>query len=298
MIKTKKDRLKAIGVILPSIAAVFIFVYGFIIWSLRTSLSAWDGIMPDFTFVGLKNYIEVFTSERFRIDIWNTFFFTFFFLVLSICTGLLLAFLLDSKIKGEGVFRNLFLFPMAISFVVTGVVWRWVFNPTVGINVLLQSIGLSWAKWGWYTDPSMYLNFHPALVPVVIAASWQLSGYTMAMYLAGLRGIPEQLIEAATIDGATFFQTFRYIILPLLKPITLSAMIVLGHISLKIFDLVYTMTGKGPAFATDMPAIYMFETTFRGNHYAKGSVISIVMLLMVAIVIVPYLFSTFRKEKS
>lgn len=298
MIKTKKDRLKAIGIIIPSVAAVFIFVYGFILWSLRASFSAWDGIMPDFTFVGLKNYFEVFTSARFRIDIWNTFFFTFFFLALTICAGLFLALLLDSKIKGEGVFRNLFLFPMAISFVVTGVVWRWVFNPTVGINVLLQSIGLGWAKWGWYTDPSMYLNFHPALIPVFIAASWQLSGYTMAMYLAGLRGIPEQLIEAATIDGATFFQTIRYIILPLLKPITLSAMIVLGHISLKIFDLVYTMTGKGPAFATDMPAIYMFETTFRGNHYAQGSVISIIMLLMVAIVIVPYLFSTFRKEKA
>lgn len=297
MTHTKKDLTKAFLVVLPSIIALFIFVYFFILWSLRVSFSAWDGIMPNFDFIGIKNYIEVFTTERFQIDLWNTFFFTFFFLILTISGGLTLALIVDSNIKGEGIFRTIFMFPMALSFVVTGIVWRWIFNPKVGINAILQSLGFEWANWGWYTDPSSYLNFHVALIPVFLAASWQLTGYTMAMYLAGLRGIPEEIREAARVDGATNFQILWHIILPMLKPITLSAMIVLGHISLKIFDLVYAMTGKGPGFATDVPGIFMFETTFRGNHYAKGAVISTIMLIMVAVVIIPYLYSTFRKEK-
>ncbi|RKX77425.1 MAG: sugar ABC transporter permease [Spirochaetes bacterium] len=296
MIKSRGDLLRAFFVVLPSIAAVGIFIYGFIGWSLRASFSAWDGIIPDFTFVGFKNYLEVFSNVRFQKDLWNTLYFTFFFLLLSICWGLLLAWLLDRKVKGEALLRNIFLFPMSISFVVTGVVWRWIFNPTVGVNALLKLLGFSGANWGWYTDPTSVLKFHLALIPVILAASWQLTGYTMAMFLAGLRGIPEDLIDHARIDGASELYIFRRIILPLLKPITLSAMIVLGHFSLKIFDLIYTMTGKGPAFATDVPAIFMFETTFRGNHYAEGAVISIVMLLLVAVVIVPYLYSTFRKE--
>ncbi len=297
MIRTRGDTLKAVAVIAPSFAAILVFVYGFILWTLRTSLSRWDGILPDFTFVGLANYAALFATERFQIDMRNTLFFTVAFLAVTICGGLALALLIDSRIKAEGLFRSVFLFPMAISFVVTGVVWRWIFNPRVGVNALLARLGLN-AQWGWYTDPSAYGGFHVALIPVVIAASWQLSGYTMAMFLAGLRGIPEELLEASRIDGAGAAGTFWYVVLPLLRPITLSAMIVLGHISLKIFDLVYTMTGSGPAFATDVPAIYMFETTFRGNHYSRGAVISMVMLLLVAIVIVPYLLSTFRREKG
>lgn len=298
MTHSKRERIKAFLIVLPSVIALLIFVYGFILWSARASVSAWDGIVPDFTFVGLKNYIGVLSTKRFQIDLWNTLFFTLFFLGLSVFLGLFLAMLVDKKVKGEALFRNIFLFPMAISFVVTGVVWRWIFNPTVGINALLKAVGFRQANWGWYTDPSSILNFHVALIPVIIAAVWQLTGYTMAMFLAGLRGIPNEVLEAAKIDGANGFQTFWRIVMPLLRPITLSAMIVLGHISLKIFDLVYTMTGKGPAFATDMPGIYMFETTFRGNHFAEGAVISMFMLFMVAVVIVPYLYSTFKKERE
>jgi len=116
------------------------------------------------------------------------------------------------------------------------------------------------------------------------------------MYLAGLRGIPEEIREAARVDGASEISIYRRIILPMLQPITLSALIVLGHISLKIFDLVYSMTGKGPAFVTDMPGIFMFETTFQGNHYSQGAAISMIMLLMIAVVIIPYLIYSFRRE--
>jgi glucose/mannose transport system permease protein len=240
--------------------------------------------------------------------------------------GLVLAVLLDQRIKGEAIFRNIFLFPMAISFIVTGVAWRWLLGPgtiqtgSSGVNLLLEKVGLGFLRWGWFTDPTIwhitpesglgmflqqvglggltspYVGISLAMISVVIAATWQMSGYTMAMYLAGLRGIPEELREAARVDGANEFQIYRHIILPLLQPITLSAVIVLGHISLKIFDLVVSMTGPGPAFATDVPAFYMWDTTFRGNNFAEGAAIATILLVMVAILIVPYLIHTTRTE--
>jgi glucose/mannose transport system permease protein len=296
MIQSRKDMTKAFFVVLPSIVLVLIFVYLFIGWSLRVSLSQWDSAAPDFTFVGLKNYISIFSNTRFQYDLWNTLYFTILFLAITILAGLALALILERNIIGRGIFRNVFMFPLAISFVVTGVVWRWIFSPTVGVNSLLSAIGMKSLAWGWFTDPSRFLGFRPALIPVVIAASWQFSGYTMAVFIAGLNGIPREMIEASQIDGASGYQTFQYVKLPMLRPIILSAVIFLGHISLKIFDLVYTMTGAGPGFATDMPGIYMFDTTFRGSHYGEGSAVSIVMFLMIAVLIVPYLISTFRKE--
>jgi glucose/mannose transport system permease protein len=192
---------------------------------------------------------------------------------------------------------------MALSLVVTGTVWRWFFAPgtlpnnPAGINVLLGQLGLHNLQWGWFTVTDTIGPFNLALIPVIVAAIWQLSGYTMAMYLAGLRAIPESMDEAARVDGASPWQIFWKIKWPFLKPITLSAMIILGHISLKIFDLVYSMTGSGPKNVTDMPSIYMFEKTFRSNRYAEGSAIAVIMLLMVAVVIIPYLVSTLRKSE-
>ncbi len=303
-----RERWVGFFILLPSIILIAIFVYGFIAWTARVSLSAWDGVMPNYTWVGLANFQQLFDREiggvaaqRFNIGLWNTLFFTIFFLLLCVGIGLLLAILLDQKIKWEGVFRTVYLFPMALSFVVTGVLWQWIFAPGTaarprGVNALLDGLGLGALQWKWYTSTDSIGPFHLALIPVIVAASWQMIGYTMAMFLAGLRGIPEELREAARVDGATEMQVYRRIIMPMLSPITLSALIVLGHISLKIFDLVYTMTGKGPGFVTDVPGIFMFETTFQGNHFAQGAAISVIMLLMVALVIIPYLIFTFRRE--
>jgi glucose/mannose transport system permease protein len=307
MAPARRERWIAFLMILPSIILIAIFVYGFIGWTTTVSLSRWDGVEPDYTWVGLDNFKQLFTQEggvsakRFAIDLWNTLFFTVLFLAACVVFGLLLAILLDQNVKGEGIFRTIYLFPMSLSFVVTGVVWQWIFAPGTekrlrGVNALLHAVGLDALRWKWYTDTSSIGHFHVALIPVIIAASWQLVGYTMAMYLAGLRAIPDELREAARVDGASEVSLYRYIILPILRPITLSALIVLGHISLKIFDLVYTMTGKGPGFVTDMPGIFMFETTFQGNHYAQGAAISIVMLFMVALVVIPYLIFSLRRE--
>jgi len=320
MPRLNTDRLIAFLLIVPSILAVALFVYGFIGWTGYVSLVKWNTLLPDFTFVGFDNYARLFANERFQIDIRNTVGFTLLFITACLVLGFGLAVLLDQRIKGEGVFRSIFLFPMSISFIVTGVVWRWLLNPSTGVNLLVQALGFKDFKPGWYTDPTVW--FVPADSPVgqfltniglgvvasdkfglsmgvislVIAATWQMSGYTMAMYLAGLRGIPEELREAARIDGCSEWGVYRHIVLPMLQPITLSAVIILGHISLKIFDLVSAMTGPGPAFASDVPAYFMFDTTFRGNFFSQGASIAIVLLTLVAVLVVPYLVYSRRTE--
>jgi len=291
----QKDKLYSFLFILPSIILIAIFVYFFIFWTGFISLTDWNDIFPSFNIVELRNYIELFQNFRFQISMKNTLVFTALFLVSSLILGFLLAIFLDQKIRGENIFRNIYLFPMAISFVVTGVVWRWILNPgtinnPVGLNQILDKIGLSFLKSGWYTDPKIGIK------AVVIAAVWQMSGYVMAMYLAGIRGIPSELFEAAQVDGANMWQVYRYIVLPLLRPITLGAIIILGHISLKIFDLVVAMTGSGAGFSCDVPALFMYDTTFRGNHFAQGASIAIILLLMVGVLIIPYLRYSLKSE--
>jgi glucose/mannose transport system permease protein len=363
------DRLTAILVLIPSIIALAIFVYGFIAVTAYTSMTDAKLSTGIGEYTGFKNYEDLFVGlrhERFRTDVVNAVFFTVLFIVVCLGVGLLLAILLDQKIVGEGVFRTIYLFPMALSFIVTAVVWKWLFNPSQGINALPKYIGLqpgqfewfiskeqwfqfNWQDlgsylsvgivlvdivlvymlWRWYKNRNsstvayvvaalLFLNafllvqgpqqmtalkrpethgFNLALLALVIAAGWQMSGYTMAMYLAGLRGIPDDLREAARVDGASEWQVYRRVILPLLAPITLSAMIVLGHISLKIFDLVYGMGGGDNPYI-DMPGVNMFFTTFRGNSPGRGAAIAMILLIMVAFVIVPYLRSSLRAESE
>jgi glucose/mannose transport system permease protein len=290
------ERVVSILLITPAVIAIAVFVYGFIGFTAYASLSKWDKLLPDFTLVGLSNYQKLFAHQRFQIDLGNTVVFTVLFLISCLAIGFLLALLLDQRIRGEGIFRSIYLFPMSISFIVTGVVWRWLLNPgspelgSTGVNLLFDMAGLGFLKTGWYTDPKI------GIMAVAIAATWQMSGYTMAMYLAGLRAIPDELREAARVDGASEWQIVRRIILPLLQPVTLSAVIVLGHISLKIYDLIVSMTGPGIGFATDVPAYFMWDTTFRGNHFSRGAAIAIVLLIMVAVLIVPYLVYSIRTE--
>lgn len=294
--RLKRDKLMPILFIMPSVITVGVFVYGFISWTGFISFTKWNDVLPNYTLVGFENYRKLFANMRFQIDLRNTLVFTVIFVISCLVIGLLLAIFLDQNIKSEGIFRNLFLLPMAISFVVSGVIWHWLFNPgsiqlgNIGVNQLFEKLGLNFLTCGWYTDPKI------GIIAVAIAAIWQFSGYTMALYLAGLRGIPVELREASAIDGADKWQIFYYIIFPLLKPITFGAIIILGHISLKIFDLVVAMTGSGPAFSCDVPALFMYDTTFRGNHFAQGASIAIILLLLISLLIIPYLISTFRKE--
>jgi glucose/mannose transport system permease protein len=307
------DRIMPFIMIAPSVIAIGVFVYGFIVWTGIVSMSEWRGIVPDYTFAGLENYARIFSTARFQTNIRNTIVFTALFLSGCLGIGLLLAVLLDSRVKGEGIFRAIFLFPMALSFVVTGTVWQWLFAPgtpqdPTGLNLLLQRIGIpvfqSWSTVssvlpgeGWKPEGlNTTLGIPLAMIPVIVAATWQMSGFTMAMFLAGLRGISDEIKEAARVDGASEWQVFWHVLFPLLRPITLSAVIILGHISLKIFDLIMTQTGGGPGNATEVPGVYMYEITFKSNKYAEGAAAAIVMLLLVTVLIVPYLISNLRSE--
>ncbi|HIC93741.1 MAG TPA: sugar ABC transporter permease [Anaerolineae bacterium] len=290
------ERIIPILLILPSALAIAIFVYGFIGFTAFVSLSKWNKLLPDFSLAGLRNYQALLANPRFRIDMRNMVVFTALFLTSCLAIGFLLAVLLDQRIRGEGFFRTIYLYPMALSFIVTGVVWRWLLNPgsvemgSTGVNLLFEKLGLEFLKTGWYTDPKIGIK------AVVVAAVWQMSGYVMAMYLAGLRGIPEELREAALVDGASEFQVYRHVVIPLLRPITLGAVIILGHIALKIYDLVVAMTGPGIGFSCDVPAYFMWDTTFQSNRFAQGASIATILLAMVSVLIVPYLAYSLRRE--
>ena len=290
MTPSHKERWLSAAILAPSIACVLLFVYGFIGWSALISLKDWRGLAPTTGFVGLKQYSSLFDLGRFRQDMINTGVFTLLFLAGNLFLGLLIATLLDRRLRGQAFFRNLFMFPMSVSFVVTGTVWVWILNPNAGLNHVFAALGFHTENWGWITDPRM------ALFCVTMAAVWQMAGFTMAQYLAGLKGISDDIREAARIDGAGEAQIFRYILLPQLWPVTVGAVVILGHISLKIFDLIFVMTGGGPSRATDMPGIFMFEITFRGDFFSRGAAIGIVMLMMVALLIVPYLVYSRRMD--
>jgi glucose/mannose transport system permease protein len=290
----------------------------------------------------------------------STVFFTLFFIAGCLLLGLLLAIFLDHKPRGESVFRTIFLFPFSLSFIVTGTIWRWLLQPSGGVNQLPAMLGLPSGRFAWLTSQQQVLRFdwnrlpmfaalavgaallfvvfdafragrrrrawiaaacsailvvwaltlgrtwmplpfpelhgfNLAFIGIIIAAVWQMAGYTMALYLAGLRGISEDIREAAHIDGANEFQIYTRIVLPIIAPITLSAVIILGHISLKIFDLVFAMAGPDNGY-TDVPALLMYLTSFRGNQFAKGAAIGVMLLLLIAVVILPYLRNQLKKE--
>jgi glucose/mannose transport system permease protein len=268
-------RLVPVLLVLPSAVLVLVFVYGFIAWTGWLSLSDLNelsGRSP--RFIGLDNYRRLLDHPRFQIDLRNTLVFSLIFIAGCLALGLAGALLLHSAVRLEGIWRTVYLMPMALSFIVTGVVWRWLMNPSSGLNLLFDGLGLGVLKSGWYTDPGVGIK------AIALAAVWQLSGYTMALYLAGLRAIPRELYEAAQVDGGGPWQILWRITVPLLAPVTLSAVIILGHISLKIFDLVIAIAGPqgGPAFSADVPANFMFQTSFQANRFAEGAAVSMVLL--------------------
>jgi glucose/mannose transport system permease protein len=307
----------------PSLIALFIFVYGFIGMTIWVSMSNWKSATRD---LSLRDplyavYERLFQTPRFQTDLRNTIVFTVLFLAVTVFVGMGLAIVLDQHFIGRPFLRFVFMFPYALSFIVTGVAWRWIFNPETGLNLLIDKLGinkvLSWFGLGpfhpgWLTNPTVVgdlrntipgldglltkVGFPMAMIPVVIAAVWQLSGFAMAMYLAGLGTISNEVREAASLDGATTWQMYRQIIIPLLKPVTVSVLIILTHVSLKIFDLIFAMSGSGPGFATDVPGIFVYEQTFRATRYDLGAAASIVMLVMVAFVIVPYLARSLKEQ--
>jgi glucose/mannose transport system permease protein len=287
--RLRGDKAIAVAVLIPSIVAVAIFIYAFIVYTFFVSVVKWPTLLPDYTFVGLDNWIRMFNDERFQIDIRNLVLFGAGFMTQCIVLGFLLASLLDQKIKSEAVFRTIFIFPFAVSGIVTGVVWRWLMYPSAGLNQLFEIFGLGFLKSKWNTDPTW------GVLAISIAAAWQFSGYVMALYLAGLRGISYELREAAAIDGANTWQLYRRIIIPLLAPVTFTAIVLTGMGAIRVFDIPQVL-GSGAAFSTDFLSSYMFQLVFGANRIALGAVIAGVMIILAAFLVGPYLASMQLEE--
>lgn len=281
--------------VLPSIIAIGIFVYGMIAWTLNISLtSRTSSAVHNPKYVGLDNYIGLIHDARFTHALGNLFKFTTVFIFGTLICGFIMALLLEKGIKGEGLFRSIYLYPMAISFIAMGTVWNWLMNSTHGegaggLNLILAKLHMSFLQNDWYISQkgSMYAMALPAI--------WQMSGYVLALFLAGFRGIPEDLREAARVDGASEAKIYRYVLFPQLSPTFLTVLIILGHISMKVFDLIIGISGK--TYITDVLAVYMWQVTFDFTNYAKGAAIAMVILLMVAIVVIPYLRYVNKNEE-
>ncbi len=280
----------------PSLILLAVFVYGLIGWTFKLSLTDRHTALPATKYVGLQNYTDLFTNDingRFVHSLRNLLVFTVVFMLGTLLMGLLWAFLLERGVRAEGVFRTVYLFPMAVSFVASGVVWRWLMNSgqgdqAGGLNAVFGGLHLGFLENPWWTDPTW------GMAAMAVPAIWQLSGYVMALYLAGFRGIPAELREAAVVDGASTSQLYRLVIFPQLTPTTLSAMIIIGHMSMKMFDLI--MSVSGPQWITEVPSVYVWQTLLTSD-YAKAAAISMILLLLIAVVTVPYLIHTARAER-
>ena len=276
----------------PSIVAIGVFVYGMLGWNLRVAMTDQHSEVSEGDFVGLDNFIGLWDLPRWILSVRHAVVFTVAFVLGALILGWLLAFLMEKGLRGEATFRAIYLFPMAISFVATGIVWRWLMNSgqgerAVGLNRLFDAIGLP--QWEWFREPTW------GMAAMAIPAIWQMSGYVMALFLAGFRGVPEELREAARVDGCNEWGVYRHIVLPLLRPVTLTSLIILGHISLKVFDLIVAVSGK--QIITDVPAVFMWVAVFDSHDPAKGATIASYIVLSVAIFVVPYLIWSVRKER-
>ncbi|MBK8439056.1 MAG: sugar ABC transporter permease [Rhodobacter sp.] len=277
-------------VLAPSFAVTLLFVYGFIAFTVVLSFTG-SKMLPRYDFVGFENYAKLFALQHWHIALRNIAIFASLYIVICTLVGLLLAIFLDQKIRGEGMLRPIYLYPMALSFIVTGTAWKWFLDPGIGLQNVMQQWGWESFSFTWIKDSNM------AIYTIVLAAVWQTSGFVMAMFLAGLRGIDNEILKAAQIDGASNWQLYRRIVIPLLRPAFLSAFVILSHLAIKSYDLVVALTGGGPGRATEMPATFMYSYTFTRNQMGIGASSAVIMLMTIAAIMVPYLYAELREKR-
>jgi len=283
-------------VLAPSFALVLIFVYGFNFWTLLLSFTN-SKAFTNLNFVGLVNYQKLWTWT-FEFDppsswytaLVNMGLFGGLYVAFCLALGLLLAILLDQKIRGEGLLRPIYLYPLALSFIVTGTAWKLFLDPRIGLEKAIHDLGWTSFHFDWVVNPRMMIYC------VAIAGVWQTSGFVMAMFLAGLRGIDGEILKAAQIDGASAFATYRRIVIPIMRPVFLSALIVLAHMAIKSYDLVLSVTGKNPGGAAELPSTFMYSYTFTRDQMAVGSTSAVIMLMTIAAIMIPYLYSELKEK--
>lgn len=284
MTKTFLERWLPQLLLAPSLIVCLLFFYGFMLWTGWISLTR-SGMLPSSEFVGLLQYQRLFADERWLGALYNLARFGTLFVLIPLALGLLLAILLDQKLRAEGALRLVYLHPMALSLIVTGTVWRWLLDPELGLAQGVRELGWTSFRFDWLGDEDL------ALYTLVIAAVWQISGFVMAVFLAGLRGVDEAIVQAARLDGAEGFTLYRRILLPALGPSLFSALLVLLPAAIKSFDLVVALTDGGPGHASELPALYMFQMAFERSRLGLGAASAMVLLMMVLSVALPYLYA-------
>jgi glucose/mannose transport system permease protein len=278
-------------IVAPTFIITVLFVYGFIFWNTALSFTN-SKLLPNYDWAGLKAYKILFSLDRWDVASLNLIKFGGLFIIFCTILGLILAIFLDQKIRQEGALRTIYLYPMALSFIVTGTVWKWILNPELGFEKIMNNIGFSNFTFDWLVNPDM------AIYTVVIAGVWQSTGFVMALFLAGLRGVDNQIIKAAQIDGASMPTIYRRIIIPSLRPVFFSSTIILVHIAIKSFDLIIALTSGGPGYSSDVPSTFMYTYSFSRGQIAVGSASATMMLLALIAIIIPYLYSELRESKS
>jgi len=278
-------------VISPSFAVILWFVYGFVIWTFYVSLTK-SKMLPRYEFWGINQHFRLWSNPRWFNAVENLLIFTVLFVVICLLIGIILSILLDQKIRAEGFLRTIYLYPMALSFIVTGTAWKWILNPTMGLEKLFKDWGFTEFTFDWLVNREM------SIYTIVIAAVWQSSGFIMALFLAGLRSIDDEIVKAAKIDGASLYSIYITIILPMMRPVFMSSIVILLHISIKSYDLVVALTAGGPGISSDMPAVFMTQMAFHRSEIGLASASAVMMFLTVLAIIVPYLYSELSRQDA
>lgn len=286
-----KNRWLPALVLSPSLLLVGVCVYGFIAFTFYLSFTA-STILPNMTLAGGENYARLFSLSTFSSSLGNLGLFATLYIVISMALGMTLAILIDQRIRAESIFRSIFLYPMALSFIVTGTAWKWLLDPSIGLERTVHLMGFESFTFNWIKDGDM------AIYTVVIAAVWQTSGFVMALFLAGLRGIDNEVLNAARVDGAKSWRIYTRIIIPQLGPSFISSFVILAHMAIKSYDLVIALTGGGPGRATWLPSVFMYQYTFTRNEMAVGAASAVIMLIGIAVVVVPYVRREMRLNQG
>jgi glucose/mannose transport system permease protein len=287
LLRNKTAKIAAIPMI---VTALCVFVGG-TIWTIVYSFTK-SGLLPKLKFVGLKQYDRLWGTPKWLISIENLAIYGFFMLIFVFLIGFILAALIDQKVRFENTFRTIILYPYAMSFVVTGLVWQWILNPEFGIQKIVRDLG-----WEAFEFNPIY-DADIAIFGVLIAGLWQGSGLVMVLMLAGLRGIDQEVWKAARVDGISTGKTYIFVVIPMMRPVFITTLVLVSTGIVKLYDLIVAQTGGGPGIATEVPAKYVYDTMFQANNLGQGFAASTMMLVTVAIVVIPWAILEFGEGKK
>ena len=275
---------------IPMILVASVIFVGGTAWTVFYSFTN-SRLLPRLSFVGLDQYYRLWSAPRWLISIENLVTYGILSLIFSLLIGFVLAALLDQKIRFENTFRTIYLYPFALSFIVTGVIWQWILNPDFGVQHVVRGFG-----WESFTFNPLYTQ-EIVIYGILFAGLWQGTGLVMCLMLAGLRGIDQEIWKAARIDGIPMWKTYLFIVIPMMRPVFITTLVIIASGIVRVYDLVVAQTSGGPALASEVPAKYVYDYMFAAQNLGQGFAASTMMLLTVAIVIVPWAYLEFGRRR-